>query len=96
MPSVRARGGGRHLHGPGGQGRDSPRGHRWGNGGDEVVINAPLVELAGNADAVAKGAALNTAIANLGTAVASAITALGAQGDGLPVLGLTAKASGTR
>jgi phage baseplate assembly protein V len=52
------------------------------------------VTLAGSADAVAKGSALNTAITNLGTAIASALTAMGAS-PATPMPGALAVTAGS-
>lgn len=53
----------------------------------KVKVDAPLVELAGNADAVAKGAQLNAAVAQLGTAISAALNLLASGGPAAPVLG---------
>ncbi|AGC43251.1 phage assembly protein [Myxococcus stipitatus DSM 14675] len=61
----------------------------------KVVINAPLVELTGATNPVAKGDALNKAVKDLGTAVAAALTAASAGGASLPVLGAAMTTAGT-
>lgn len=67
--------------------------------GSVEVNPAPgqVVKLAGEADAVAKGAALNSAIATLGTAVAAALTTAGGgpPGAAAPVLGAVMTTAGT-
>lgn len=42
-------------------------------GASKISLNAPEVDLTGTTDQVAKGSALNTAISNLGAAIASAV-----------------------
>jgi phage baseplate assembly protein V len=60
----------------------------------KVVLTTPLVELTGNTNKVAKGESLNTAIANLGTAIATALTTMGAS-PGTPMPGALAATAGT-
>jgi phage baseplate assembly protein V len=60
----------------------------------KVIVNSPAVELAGNTNPIAKGDTLNTAIATLGTAIAGALTTMGAV-PAAPMPGSLALAAGT-
>jgi len=53
------------------------------------------VKLAGETDAVAKGAALNSAVATLGSAIAAAFTGMAAGGPASPLTGAQATAAAT-
>lgn len=59
----------------------------------KVVVTTPVVELAGNVDAVAKGAALNSALTTFGTAIATALGAMGAAGPTTPIVGTAASSA---
>lgn len=54
-----------------------------------------VVKLAGDTDAVAKGAALNSAVATLGSAIAAAFTGMAAGGPASPLTGAQATAAAT-
>lgn len=60
----------------------------------KVKLMTPAVELAGASNPVAKGDSLNTAITTLGTAIAAALTTMGA-GGAAPVTGTLAVTAGT-
>lgn len=59
----------------------------------KVTLNAPVVELAGAMNPVAKGDTLNTAIAQLGTAIANAVNGMGSAGPVAPITGTAAAAA---
>lgn len=67
------------------------------NGDIELTPSTGIIALAGQAHQVAKGGELNSAIATLGTAIATALTTMGggAPGAALPMVGAVATTAGT-